>query len=101
MTDIQITVFGKPDCPQCHTTKLHLEKVGLPYIYRDVTRDEEARELVFLLGYKTLPVVTVGDMHWSGYRYGKIKQLAKIHAGAADVSSLDAAAERYLEDGAA
>jgi glutaredoxin-like protein NrdH len=100
MTNIQITVFGKPGCQECRMTTRRLDKHGLPYVYRDVTEDPEAHAEVVRLGYQSLPVVTVGDVHWSRFRLAKLDRLAEIHAQP-DVSSLDAVAERYLEDGAA
>lgn len=98
-TPPQIVVYGRPACPQCLTTKLHLDKLGLPYEYRDVSKDEAARDAVTLLGYQSLPVVVVGDMHWSQYRHEKLQQLAEVHAAAPDVAGLESAAEEFLADG--
>ncbi|WP_043737792.1 glutaredoxin family protein [Nocardia asiatica] len=100
-TPPQITVYGRPACSRCHTTTAHLERLGLPYTYRDVTTDEAAYDAVAVLGYQELPVVTVGDMHWSGYRHSKIKQLAEIHAAAPDVAGLESAAVEFLAGGEA
>jgi glutaredoxin-like protein NrdH len=98
---VEITVFSKPGCQQCAMTARHLDRLGLPYRYRDVTEDDEAYEIVEALGYKALPVVTAGDMHWTGYRHAKLKRLAEIHGITADLAPLDGDAESYLEDGAA
>lgn len=98
---VEITLFSKPGCQQCATTARHLDKLGLPYRYRDVTEDDDAREAVEALGYRALPVVTAGDMHWTGYRNEKLKRLAEIRGVAADISWLDDAAGDYLEDGVA
>lgn len=93
-----ITVFGKPGCPGCKTTIQHLDKLGLPYVYRDITEDQAAHDEVTLLGYQGLPVVTVGDLHWSGYRHGKIQRLAQIHVSAPDITVLESEAVEYLAD---
>jgi glutaredoxin-like protein NrdH len=98
---VEITVLGKPCCPQCRMTTQHLDRLGLPYRYRDVTEDDAARELVQSLGYLSLPVVTAGDMHWSGYRNTRLKRLAEIHGVTGDLSWLDEVAESYLKDGVA
>lgn len=98
---VEITVFSKPGCAQCTMTAKHLDRLGLPYRYRDVTQDDEAYEIVQFLGYQSLPVVTAGDMHWTGYRNTKLKRLAEIHGVAGDISWLDDAAAEYLEDGVA
>lgn len=98
---VEITVFSKPGCQQCRTTCQHLDRLGLPYTYRDVTENDEARDIVTALGYLSLPVVTAGDMHWSGYRHAKLKLLGEMHGITADIGPLDAEAEAYLEDGVA
>lgn len=98
---VEITVYSKPGCQQCAMTAQHLDRLGLPYRYRDITEDDEARAAVETLGYRALPVVTAGDMHWTGYRNERLKRLAEVHGVATDISWLDEAAEAYLEDGIA
>lgn len=93
---LEVTVYGKPGCPQCTVTTRKLDKLAVPYTYRDVTEDADAAERVSSLGYRALPVVTVGDIHWSGFSDTRIDRLAEIHTGAADISGLDAEAEIYL-----
>lgn len=94
---LEITVYGSPDCPSCRVTTRQLEKRGLPYTYRDVvTMSQADRDKVALLGHRSLPIVAVGDMHWSGHRYDKINQLADMYAGAGDTAVLEDAAVEYL-----
>ncbi|MGX6513282.1 glutaredoxin family protein [Rhodococcus sp. SJ-2] len=103
MNPIQITLYAKTSgCQQCKATARHLDRQGTPYAVRYVDQDPTAADTVRLLGYQAVPVVTAGDMHWSGYRPGKLDQLGRLHTIAADVAELDAAAEEYLaEEGAA
>lgn len=93
---VEITVYSRPGCQQCRMTTQHLDRLGLPYTYRDVTEDDEARDIVTALGYLSLPVVTAGDMHWSGYRHAKLKLLGEMHGITADIGPLDEDAESYL-----
>nr|WP_025352130.1 glutaredoxin family protein [Nocardia nova] len=97
---MSVTVLGKPACQQCTATTRKLDKLGVPYTYRDVTDPDDpgAAELVRKLGYTGLPVVTVGDIHWTGFRDARITRLAEIHSGTADIASLDTVAEHYLEE---
>ncbi|MFE7797012.1 glutaredoxin family protein [Nocardia sp. NPDC057440] len=95
---IEILVYSKPDCQQCLMTMRHLDKLGLPYRYFDVTKDERAYDAVTLLGYRQLPVVAVGDLHWSGYRDAKLDRLAEIYSTAANITNLEATAVQYLTD---
>lgn len=93
---VPITLFSKPGCSQCVTTVRYLERLGLPYDYRDVTEDPEAHAAVQALGYLGLPVVVAGDMHWSGFRHSSLKRLGEIHGSLVDTSDLDALAEQFL-----
>lgn len=59
---LSVTVFSKPNRPQCRMTYLLLDKPGSTYRVVDVTED---------LGYSPAPVVVVGqhpENHWSEFR---------------------------------
>lgn len=76
-----VTVYTKPNCPQCRMTYLKLGKEGIEYTSVDVT--ENAQALMFIteeLGYSQAPVVVVDqdiENHWSGFRPDRIESLAK------------------------
>lgn len=73
-----VTLYSKPNCPQCDMTKKLLDHpdVGVPYQERDVTTDPEAHAFVTGLGYMAAPVVHAGgDNHWSGFRPDRIRAL--------------------------
>ncbi|WP_271404714.1 glutaredoxin-like protein NrdH [Kocuria palustris] len=71
----QITVYSKPGCVQCQATISNLDKRGAAYEVRDVTQDQDAYAHVRELGYQQVPVVEVGQQHWSGFRPDKIDAL--------------------------
>ncbi|MFR9767084.1 glutaredoxin family protein [Nocardia sp. SC052] len=99
--DALITVYGKPGCQQCRMTTRHLDKLQVEYTYRDVTTDQDAHDIVTMLGYLTLPVVVAGDVHWAGFRHERLDRLAEIHAAAPDNAEHEQAAEQYLTEGGA
>ena len=74
---MSITVYSKPSCVQCTATYRSLDKFGLDYTIVDIAADPAAREYVMSLGHLQAPVVVVGDEHWSGYRPGRIADLAE------------------------
>lgn len=49
---LPVTVIGKPACQQCTATTRKLDKLGVPYTYRDATTDPKAADIVRSLGYK-------------------------------------------------
>lgn len=72
-----VTVYTKPDCPQCTMTKKQLDRLGIEHTTVDVTADPEAHAYVTGLGYQQAPVVVVGDgeRHWGGFSPDKLKGL--------------------------
>ena len=73
-----ITVYSKPNCPQCTATYRKLKSLNAEY--RSVTQDPEALSFIQSLGYSQAPVVVVRDAqgnvmrHWSGFRPDMIKK---------------------------
>lgn len=74
-----ITVYSKPNCPQCTATYRKLKALGLPFNSIDVTEDAEAAKFVRSLNYSAAPVVVVREgaqirEHWSGFRPDLLKK---------------------------
>lgn len=75
-----ITVYSKPNCPQCTATYRKLKSLSAEYESVDVSQDAEALSFIRLLGYSQAPVVVVRDAqgsvtnHWSGFRPDMIKK---------------------------
>lgn len=74
--NMSVVVYSKPNCPQCDQTIKRLESKGVEYEKHDVTADQAAYDKAISLGYRTMPVVVVGETHWSGFRPDKINALA-------------------------
>lgn len=72
---MNITVYTKPNCPQCSRTKAMLKNKGFNYEEVDVTTNEEIVEYLLSKGFQALPVVETDKEMWSGFRYDKIKEL--------------------------
>lgn len=75
---MKVTVYTLPDCVQCDATKKYLNKYNVEYSTVDLRTDEEASALVTSLGYKQAPVVFADNIHWSGFRPDKIKDLSAL-----------------------
>lgn len=72
---LMITVYSKPACVQCTATRKALDKSGVEYTVIDISVDDVPRDLVFELGYTSVPVVVAGDQHWSGFRPDLLAEL--------------------------
>ena len=63
-----VTVYSKPNCPQCTQTKKKLEQKGIAFEVIDISQDKNAAQTVTDLGYRQVPVVVSGEKHRSGFR---------------------------------
>ncbi|WP_067885358.1 glutaredoxin domain-containing protein [Nocardia vaccinii] len=72
-----ITVYTKPDCPQCAATKRSLDRLGVGYTEVDVSSDVGARRWLLGMGYTMAPVVVAGDSHFAGYRPDRLAALGE------------------------
>ena len=72
---MKVTVYTKPDCVQCDSTKRVLDRAGIEYETIDLTQDAEAMEYVRNLGFSSAPVVETSTDIWSGFRNERLKQL--------------------------
>lgn len=73
---MKIQIYSKPACVQCSATYRALDKQGLEYTVIDIAAEADAQKEVEALGYRQLPVVVVGEEHWSGFRPDRIQALA-------------------------
>jgi glutaredoxin-like protein NrdH len=73
---MNVTVYSKPACVQCNATYRALDQKGVDYSVIDLSKDEDAFNMVRDLGYMQVPVVVAGDDHWAGFRPDKIGALA-------------------------
>lgn len=70
-----ITLYSKPNCPQCSMTARTLDRQGVAYEVIDVSQNPEAAAQVQAWGYRQVPVVHTGDEHWSGFRPDRLAAL--------------------------
>lgn len=76
-SSMPVTLYSKPECPQCVMTKKRLDAEGIEHRVVDLTADPEAyKHVTENLGYSSAPVVEHANGHWSGFRPDMIKALA-------------------------
>lgn len=78
----QITIYSTTWCAFCHTEMQWLDKLGIPYIAKDVETDKEAYEE--LMGkingnYVGVPVTDVAGDVILGFDRPKIQEAIKAH----------------------
>jgi len=70
------TVYTKPACVQCDMTKRYMDKNGIEYNTVDITKDQEALDMILGMGFSSAPVVISDKGNWAGFQPEKIDQLA-------------------------
>jgi len=81
-TTAKITVYSTSWCAFCHTEKQWLDKLGVPYIAKDIEADPAANEelLKKLNGeFRGVPVTDVGGDMILGFDRPKIQEAIKAH----------------------
>uniref|UniRef100_UPI003341D096 glutaredoxin family protein n=1 Tax=Castellaniella defragrans TaxID=75697 RepID=UPI003341D096 len=72
---MSVTVYSKPNCPQCDLTKRDMDILGIEYETVDLTQRQDQLERLIGLGHRSAPVVETSSETWSGYNQEKIKGL--------------------------
>lgn len=75
---MDVTIYSKPNCPQCDATKRKFTKEGVAFREVDVTEDRRAFMRVRdEWGYQRVPVIEVRgegfDVRWDGFRPERMK----------------------------
>lgn len=70
-----VTVYSKPDCPQCEHTKRDMDILGITYQSIDLSNDQTQLQRLVQAGYRTAPIVETDLGAWSGYNREKIRDL--------------------------
>jgi glutaredoxin-like protein NrdH len=77
---MKVVIYGRDDnkCVQCRQTKRYLKNHKVEYEFHDVDSEAEAMAYVKSLGVLQVPVVVVGERHWSGFRPDLLVELVRI-----------------------
>jgi len=70
-------IYSRSDCGFCHAAKELLESKGLEYEEVDIDSDQNSRVMLKAKGFKTVPVIYLGEDHIGGYTDLKAKLVDK------------------------
>ena len=72
---MSVIVYSNPNCTQCEQTKRFLTVKGIEFESRMIADSTEVMPLIEEKGYRSAPVVVVGEDSWSGFRLDKLNTL--------------------------
>lgn len=72
---MKITLWTKPNCPQCDMTKRMFDKEGVQYQVKRLDKSPKATQRFIEMGFMAAPIVETDDRRWSGFRMTKINSL--------------------------
>lgn len=77
----KITIYSTTWCAFCKTEKQYLEKLGIPFVEKDIEEDKEAYEELMTKsgegGYQGVPVTDIAGTLVLGFDRRKIDMLIK------------------------
>jgi glutaredoxin len=74
-TRFPVQLYTTPECASCDAGRQFLQQRGIPYLERRVVSEEDALALQRLLGWRSVPSVSIGSqalrgfssVEWGGY----------------------------------
>lgn len=74
---LEVVVWSKPACQQCRMVKFRLEAAGVPFVERDLTAPEHAKDLNHFrgIGYGSAPITEYGALAVPGFTPAEIDQV--------------------------
>jgi glutaredoxin-like YruB-family protein len=106
---MSVVIYTTPTCGYCQQVKAHLNRRGIPFVERDLTRDPQAAaEMVRLTGQQGVPVTVIDGQVVLGANMAQIDQLLtqsaarppKLGAAIADAARIAAKKGIQLPEGA-
>lgn len=74
---MQVTLYKTPNCQQCKATARMFEKKGIIFDEINLEQHPELLEQFKSIGHTAAPIVVAGNKSWSGFRIGRIENLAQ------------------------
>lgn len=71
----KITVYTKNNCMPCRMTKKFLTENGVDFEEINIEEQPEKIDYIKGLGFSAAPVIEAGDVVFSGFQPGKLKEI--------------------------
>lgn len=82
MSAVQVLLYGHAGCPGSESARAYFERMNIPYLYRDVGSDPQARAEWKQLGGIATPLVVVGNRSLLGFDPEEFEHTLRSERGA-------------------
>ena len=72
-----ITVYTKPHCPQCDSTKRFLDRLGATYETRAISDNPSIVTQAKERGIMSAPIVVAGEVMFGGFNPDKLREISE------------------------
>lgn len=72
---MNVTVYSKNKCSMCTRTKRFLKAKGVDFVEKNTDKDDSFLEEAKATGFKSMPIVKVGEEIFSGHQQTKLEEL--------------------------
>ena len=71
----QVVLYTAPDSQDCEEAKKFFNEQGIPFVERDISTDDAAREELQRRGYRSMPVIVIGEQIMVGFTADRLKRM--------------------------
>jgi len=74
----KVELYTTESCIYCHAAKDFFEEHNISYTEHNITKDSEARKNLMKKGYRSVPLIIVGDQEILGFDEEELAQALKL-----------------------
>lgn len=74
----KVELYTTESCIYCHAAKDFFKQHNISYIERNITKDKEARKSLMMRGYRSVPLIVIGDHEILGFDEKELAQALKL-----------------------
>lgn len=74
----KIDIYTSESCIYCHAAKDFFRQNNITFTEHDITKDPQARRELMRRGYRSVPLIVVGDKEVSGFNKEELSNILKL-----------------------
>ncbi|MDF2592297.1 MAG: glutaredoxin [Clostridia bacterium] len=74
----KIEIYTTESCSYCHAAKDFFRQNNISFTEHDITKDTQARKELMRKGYRSVPLIIIGDKEISGFDREELTTILKL-----------------------